>query len=100
MTSVAICFGLICFALLVYIVWREREHTMARADLLNRMAAERTAWRGEREDLLQRIQAPEQAVIEHAARKRPKRRARTIAANDDEAFKERDKRREEGVSDG
>lgn len=100
MIPVAICFGLVCLALIAYIAWREREHTMARADLLNRFEAERVTWRGERGELLQRIQAPEQAVVAHAAAKRPKRRARTIAANDDEAFKKRDERREEDVTDG
>lgn len=106
MLGLAIALTCLCFALLAYCVWRERQHKaeVDRWRLLfeareRHSIEERAGWREERAELLQRIQAPEQAVIAHAARERPKRRARTIAANDDAAFKARDER-EEKVTDG
>jgi hypothetical protein len=56
-------------------------------------------WARERATLLQRIQAPERAVAEHARSQRPKGRkpAQVIAADDDEAMARAIKERE-GVS--
>lgn len=59
----------ICIALIAFCVYRE------------------WAWARERADLLQRIQAPQAAVVEHVARDRGSP-ARTISAADDKGFRE------------
>jgi len=57
-------------------------------NLLTKQAEERAEWARERADLLQRIQAPEQAVQQHVVEQRPeRRRPRVIAADDDAAFR-------------
>jgi hypothetical protein len=63
------------------LVHGEREHA---AQERAHMAAERRTWAVERADLLQRIQAPEQAVIQHALNAPVPPSPPSILADDDE----------------
>ncbi|HZN10474.1 MAG TPA: hypothetical protein VFC61_02285 [Blastocatellia bacterium] len=76
--------GLTCVFLALVIVY-----------LLRQGAIREKEWALERGALLQRIQAPEAAVAEHAGRDRPRKPARVIALNDDAAMLKARRRRAE-----
>lgn len=63
------------------LVTQEREHA---AQERTHMAAERRTWAVERADLLQRIQAPEQAIVQHALSAPVPPSPPSILADDDE----------------
>lgn len=91
--------SLIAVCLLTALLWERREHARAleRRDLAHtercdRLIAandrERDAWRAERGDLLQRIQAPAQAVIDHSLAQPAILMPPVIGMDDDEGLSE------------
>lgn len=78
--SATAALAIVCVALVALLAFREWS-----------AARERREAAKERAQLCQRIQAPEQAVVEHARAERPDRpRPRPIAADDDARFAARD----------
>ena len=72
----SILFGIAFLALLAFCAWRERE------------------WRGEREMLLQRLQAPEKASTEFMVRQGKREPIPTLPYDDDAAYRAVKQRRE------